>query len=181
MVWPELCRAMHVWLMESETQCAQISSAIDTDRTPWVSHEAYYGYWMVALCLRRRWAQEKWIRGLLYCLCMQFQVDTAVALAEKLRVCMDRDDSMTYVGFSFRSKRPYYGLVGDRAPYKRWVEHWRSIRQHQITRQGSRQDETRREKYPHMAGNGPNGGVSQWLLTLYIVWTTDRALEATAS
>ena len=42
---------------------------------------------------------------------MQFQVDTAEELVAKLRVCMDRDDSITYVGFSFSSKRPYYGLV----------------------------------------------------------------------
>ena len=35
---------------------------------------------------------------------MQFQVDTAAALAMKLRVCMDRDDSIIYVGFSIRLK-----------------------------------------------------------------------------
>ena len=115
-VWPELCRAMHGWLKENEAQRALI---VDTDRPSWVSHEAFYGYWMVALCLRLRWAREKWIRSLFRCLCMQFQVDTAVGLATKLRVCMDRDDSIIYVGFSFRSKRPYYGLVEARAPHER--------------------------------------------------------------
>ena len=92
-VWPLLCRAMHVWLKEYEGQRAQI---IDTDRPSWVNHEAFYGccIWMVALCLRLRWAREKWIRSLFRCLCMQFQVDTAVELAMKLRVCMDRDDSI---------------------------------------------------------------------------------------
>ena len=53
----------------------------------WVSHEAFYGYWiMVALCLCLRWAREMWIRSLFRCLCMQFQVDTAEELAMKLRV-----------------------------------------------------------------------------------------------
>ena len=73
---------------------------------------------MVALCLRLRWAREKWIRSLFRCLCMHFQVDTAEELAVKLRVCMDRDDSIIYVGFSFGWKRPYYGLVEARAPHE---------------------------------------------------------------
>ena len=55
-VWLELCRAMHRWLKENEAQRALI---VDIDRPSWVSHEAFYGYWMVALCLRLRWAQEK--------------------------------------------------------------------------------------------------------------------------
>ena len=55
---------------------------------------------MVALCLHLRWAREKWIRSLFRCLCMHFQVDAADALAEKLRVCIDRDDSVVYVAFS---------------------------------------------------------------------------------
>ena len=41
-VWPELCRAMHGWLIENEAQRALI---VDTDRPSWVSHEAFYGYW----------------------------------------------------------------------------------------------------------------------------------------
>ena len=45
-VWPELCCAMHDWLEENEAQRALI---IDTDRPSWVSHEAFYVYWMVAL------------------------------------------------------------------------------------------------------------------------------------
>ena len=80
-VWPELCRAMHVWLKENEAPRALI---VDTDRPSWGSPEAFYGYWMVALCLRLRWAREKWIRSLFRCLCMQFQVDTAEELATKL-------------------------------------------------------------------------------------------------
>ena len=114
-VWPELCCAMHVWLKEYEGQRAQI---IDTDRPSWVNHEVIYGHWMLALCLRLRWARERWIRALFRSLCMQFQVDTAEELAKKLRVCMTRDDSIIYVGFSFKSMRSYYGLVEARAPHE---------------------------------------------------------------
>ena len=85
MVWPALCRAMHVWLKENEAQRALI---VDTDRPSWVSHEAFYEYWMVALCLRLRWAQERWIQSLFRCLGMQFQVDTAEELAMQLLVCI---------------------------------------------------------------------------------------------
>ena len=53
-VMSELCHAMHGWLKENEAQRALI---IDTDRPSWVSHEAFYGRWMVALCLRLRWAR----------------------------------------------------------------------------------------------------------------------------
>ena len=49
--WPELCRAMHVCLKGNEAQRALI---VNTDRLSWGSHEAFYGYWMVALCLRLR-------------------------------------------------------------------------------------------------------------------------------
>ena len=142
-VWPRLCHAMHGWLTKSESRRAK---TIDTDMPSWVSHEAFDGYWMVALCLRLRWAQEKWIRSLFCCLCMQFQVDTTLALAERLRVCMARDDSIIYVGFSFSSKRPYYGLVEACTPHERWVE---QIRQHQtgLTTTGD-------ELYAYMAANG---------------------------
>ena len=156
-VWPELCCAMHVWLKENEAQRALI---IDTDRPSWTSHEAVYGQWMVALCLRLCWARERWIRSLFHSLCLQFQVDTAEELAVKLRVCMDRDDSIIYVGFSFTSKRPYYGLVEARAPHERWVEHWRSIRQHQTGL-----TTTIDQKYAYMAANG---GITQWFFLPYI-------------
>ena len=51
--WPALCRAMRVLLKEHEAQRALI---VDTERPSWVSHATFYGYWMVALCLRLRWA-----------------------------------------------------------------------------------------------------------------------------
>jgi hypothetical protein len=156
-VWPLLCRAMQVWLKEYEAQRAQI---IDTDRPSWVNHEVVYGQWLVALCLRLRWARERWIRALFRSLCMQFQVDTAEALATKLRVCMTRDDSIIYVGFSFRTMRSYYGLVESRAPHERWVEHWRAIRQHQTGLTSNRE-----EKYAYMAANG---GINEWFFLPYV-------------
>ena len=165
-VWPLLCRAMHVWLKENEVQRALI---IDTDRPSWVNHEAFYGCWMVTLCLRLRWAREKWIRSLFRCLCMQLQVDTAVELAMKLRVCMDRDDSIMHVGFSFRSKRPYYGLVEACAPHERWVEHWRAIRQHQTGLAVNRE-----EKYAYMAANG---GISQWIFLPYDIVSCGKQIK----
>ena len=70
-VWPEFRGAVHGWLKETEAQRALI---VDTDKPLWVSHEAFFGYRMVALCLRLRWAREKWIRSLLRCLCMQFHL-----------------------------------------------------------------------------------------------------------
>ena len=141
-VWHEFCRAMHGWLKEYEARRARI---IDTDRPSWVAHKAFYGYWMVAL---------------FRCLCMQFQVDFAEELAAKLRVCMDRDDSIIYIGFSFGSKRPYYGLVEARARHEQWVEHLRAIRQHQI-----RLASNREEKWADMAANG---GISKWFFLPYI-------------
>ena len=114
---------------------------------------------MVALCLRLCWAQEKWIRRLFRRLCMQFQVDTAEELAAKLRVCMDRDDSIIHIGFSFGSKRPHYGLVEAHAPHERWVEHLRAIRQHQTGLA------TGDEKYAYIEANG---GISKWFVLPYI-------------
>ena len=71
-----------------------------------------------------------------------------------------RDDSIIYVGFSFRSMRSYYGLVEARAPHERWVEHWRAIRQHQTGLASNRE-----EKYAYMAANG---GISQWFFLPYV-------------
>ena len=113
-VWPDLCRAMHGWSKGNEAHRALI---IVTDRPLWVSHETFYGHWMIALCLRLRWAREKWIRTLFHSLCLQFQVDTADELAGKLRTCMDRDDSIIHVGFSISSRRSCYGLVEARTPH----------------------------------------------------------------
>ena len=89
---------------------------------------------------------------------------------------MDRDDSVIYIGFSFHLKLPYYGLVEDHAPHKRWVEHWRSIRQHQTGLHMMRE-----EKYAYNHG-------SEWrsqsmvLLTLILCGRQiELSLEATSS
>ena len=66
--------------------------------------------WPELCCaMRLRWAREKWIRSLFCCLCMQFQVDNAEELAVKLRVCMDRDDSIIYVAFGFEATLIWLG------------------------------------------------------------------------
>ena len=51
---------------------------------------------------------------------MQFQVETAVGLSCATRACMEKDDSIVYVGFSFSVKRPYYGMVHNMEPHQRW-------------------------------------------------------------
>ena len=169
MVWPLLCCAMHVWLKANEVRHALTS---DTDRPLWVNHEAFYGCWMVSLvtrCLCLCWAWEKWIRSLVCCRCLQFQVDTAVELAMKLHVCMDCDDSIIHVGFGFHLKWPYYGLVEACAPHEQWVEHWRAIRQHQTGLAMNRE-----EKYVYMAANG---GISQWFFLPYVLHGTPIELN----
>ena len=148
---------MHAWLKEIEAHCAL---TIDTDRPSWGSHEAVYGQWLVALCLRLRWVRERWIRSLFHSLRLQFQVDTAEELAVKLRVRMDRGNSSIYVGVSFRSKGPYCGLVEARTPHERWVEHWQSTRQHQAGLAA-----TIDQKYAYMVANG---GTDQWFFLPYI-------------
>ena len=59
-----------------------------------------------------------------------FQVETAVNLSCEIRACMEKDDSIVYVGFSFGVKRHYYGMVHNREPHQRWQEHWRAILKH---------------------------------------------------
>jgi hypothetical protein len=73
---------------------------------------------------------------------------------------MEKDDSIVYVGFSFKSKRPYYGLVHNRAPHGRWQEHWRAILQH-----GSGIAIEKEQKYSFMSHNG---GAAKWHFLPYI-------------
>ena len=73
---------------------------------------------------------------------------------------MDKDDSIVYVGFSFKSKRPYYGLVHNRAPHGRWQEHWRAILQH-----GSGMAIAKEQNYSSMSHNG---GAATWHCLPYI-------------
>ena len=80
---------------------------------------------------------------------------------------------MIYVGFSFSSRRPYYGLVVDRTSHERWVEHWRATRQHQTGLMT-----TRDEKYAYMAANG---GINQWFflhdIVTYISYACGTQIE----
>ena len=65
-----------------------------------------------------------------------------------------------YVGFSFGVKRPYYGMMHNRAPPKRWQVHWRAILQH------SSGLATEKElKYSYVAHNG---NAAKWHFLPYI-------------
>jgi hypothetical protein len=73
---------------------------------------------------------------------------------------MEKDDSIVYVGFSFTSKRPYYGMVHNRAPHQRCQEHWRAILQH-----GSGMAVEKEQKYMFMS---QHGGAAKWHFLPYI-------------
>ena len=51
-----------------------------------------------------RWTREVWVCAHFGRLCRQFHVETAVAVLCVLQACMEKDDSVVYVGFSFRTK-----------------------------------------------------------------------------
>ena len=77
---------------------------------------------------------------------------------------MEKDNSFVYVGFSFKSKRPYYGLVRDRAPHGRWQEHWRA-RDPAILQHGSGMTIEKEQTYSYMSHNG---GAAKWHFIPYI-------------
>ena len=77
-----------------------------------------------------RWASDTWVRKHFERMCSQFQVETAVDLSCAIRTCMEKDDSIVYVGFNFGVRRPYCGMLHNRKPHQRWQEHWRATIQH---------------------------------------------------
>ena len=155
--WPSLCDAMAEWMVQFETTRARV---LRIERTSWRQHEQIYKDNVLGVCLRMRWAREVWIRAHFDRLCKQFQVETAVDLSCALRACMEKDDSIVYCGFSFTSKRPYYGMVHNRAPHQRWQEHWRAILQH-----GSGMAIEKEQKYMFMS---QHGGAAKWHFLPYI-------------
>ena len=50
------------------------------------------------------------MRGIFRRLCEQFCVVAAVDLANTLIACMERNDSVVYIGFNLKVKRAYYGI-----------------------------------------------------------------------
>ena len=114
--WPALCNTLAEWMVRFETTQAGV---LRMKRTCWRQHERLYKENLFGVCLQMRWATDVGVRAHFDRLCRQFQVETAVDLSCALRACMEKDDSVVYVGFSFRVKRPYYGLVHNRAPQKR--------------------------------------------------------------
>ena len=77
-----------------------------------------------------------------------------------LFACMERNDSIAYIGFNLKVKRAYYGMVHERRPHERWEEHWRAVLKHSA----SIASETER-KYEYMARHG---GAASWLFLPYI-------------
>ena len=104
------------------------------ERTSWRQHEQICKDGLLGVPLRMRWGRETWVRKHFERTCSQFQVETAVDLPFAIRACMEKDDSVVYVGFNFGVKRPYYGMVHSRdsarEPHQRWHAHWRAILQH---------------------------------------------------
>ena len=131
------------------------------ERTSWKQHEEVYKQSMIGICLRLRWARETWARGIFWRLCDQFCVDTAVDLASALLVCMNRNDSIVYIGFNLQVNRAYYGMVHERAPHERWQEHWRAVMQHSANLASEIE-----QKCAFMARHG---GAASWLVLPYIL------------
>ena len=111
-----------------------------------VGHEkgGYEAYFIAAVCSFRLILQRNW---------------------QSIFVCAWIVTILLFMfGFSFSSKRPYYGLpvVEARTPHERWVhvEHWRPIRQHQIGLATARE-----AKYADMTASG---GIGQWPFLPYI-------------
>ena len=107
-MWPSLCAAMDVWSKQLVVDRAVI---LHIERTRWKQHGECYVQNMLGICLRLRWAQETWVIGIFRRLCEQFCVDTAVDLADTLIACMERNDSIIYIGYNLQVKRAYYGMV----------------------------------------------------------------------
>ena len=130
------------------------------ERASWRQHERLYKGNLLGICLRMRWAREVWVRAHYDRLCIQVHVETAVDLSCVLRACMEKDDYIVHVGFSFILKRPYYGSVHNRKLQGRWQERWRAILQH-----SSRMSIQREQKYSYMPHNG---GAAKWYFLPYI-------------
>ena len=116
-VWPRLCQAMDDW--RSAFECRR-KETLDEDRTPWVAHAKLYQAGLLGVLLSMRFTRHRWVRRWFWRLRNEWQCDSAVQLAESLRIQMDRDDSIIYVAFSFASSRPYIGELEPRCPVPRW-------------------------------------------------------------
>ena len=157
---PSLCASMGVW---SEQFVMDRVDILHVERTRWKRHEEYCVQHniMLGICLRLRWAQETWVRGMFRRLCEQFCVVTAVDIMANIPIaCMKRNDSIVYIRFNLKVKRAYYGIVHERRPHKRWEEHWRAVLQHSA----GIAIETER-KYEYMARHGE---AASWLFLPYI-------------
>ena len=131
MACPSLCNAIAEWMVAFESTRADV---LRMERTCWRQYEQIFKVSLLGVCLRfklrMRWARYQWVRKQFERMRMQFQVETAVDLSCGIRACMEKDDSIVYVGFNICVKRPYYGMVHSRGAYQRCQEHCRVILQH---------------------------------------------------
>ena len=150
-LWPRLCSAMHAWLEKHEHDRGAL---VRGDRRQWTAHREVVMKDTLGLCLAMKFSRRQWIRRHFQTLLRQYSVGTAVELASRIAQTHAMPTSVVYIGFSFRTSRPYIGMVQDRDPWLRFTEHWASIADHQAGL-----SDPREAKYSYMASNG---GVSRW-------------------
>ena len=150
-LWTNLCSAMQVWLDGHESDRGAL---VQGDRRQWTAHREQVIGGILGLCLAMRFSRRQWIRKHFLTLLRQYQVGTAVELASRIALVGAVPTSVVYIGFSFKTSRPYIGMVQERDPWLRFAEHWASIADHQAGL-----SDPREAKYSYMASNG---GVNRW-------------------
>ena len=158
---PSLCDTLAEWMVQFERARADL---LRMEQTCWIQS-------LLGVCLRMRWAREvyMWVRAHFDRLCKQFHdiVETAGDLTCALKACMEKDDSIVYVGFNFSVRRPYYGMVHNREPHRRWQEHRKAVLRH-----SSGMATEKELKYSFMAQHG-NAAKWHFLPYSYLLWTGD--------
>ena len=103
--WPVLCATLAEWMVHFERTRAGVRCMENPCPR---RHEQLYKENLLGVCLLMhiRWAREVWVRAHFVRLCRQFRVRTAEDLASALRAGTGTENSIAYVGLSFRVKRP---------------------------------------------------------------------------
>lgn len=150
-VWLRLCAEMQAWLRAHEAKLARL---LGGDRRQWKAHRELAMNGTLGLCLAMRFTRSRWVRGHFLTMLRQHRVHTAVDLARAMSLAQASPTSVVYLGFSFKSSRPYIGMVHSRDPWLRFSEHWGQIDDH-----ANGLADPEEAKYKYMASNG---GVSGW-------------------
>ena len=113
---------------------AERRELLDGGRTDWKMHNCVYVAALPLLLLRMRFARERWLRRTLLTLLTQWGVSSATELARVMESRLFTESgnpcSLIYIGFSLTTKRPYIGMVEDRLPIARFMEHWKCTVNH---------------------------------------------------